>query len=148
MTFTDWFRPRMDGSLHWQQALVLSIGVLSLLGPVSLWWRYEVQPKAGTQEVVRRSLGPNSRFQVAEIFNELDGHTDLLPVQTYADTLVCGSAVIDGRRTVGAVLARARARGRVYDAVVVSPKRPESGRYPGVGPLALEICAKEASPGI
>ena len=87
MTFVDWFRPRIDGTLHWQQALALSIGVLILLGPVSFWWRYEVQPKAAAREAVERSLGHDSRFRVTEIFNELDRHTDLLPVRSYADTL-------------------------------------------------------------
>ena len=148
MTFVDWFRPRIDGTLHWQQALALSIGVLILLGPVSFWWRYEVQPKAAAREAVELSLGPDSRFRVTEIFNELDRHTDLLPVRSYADTLVCGSALIDGRPTVVAVLARTRVRGRVHSAAVVSTKRPEHWRYPGVGPEVLKICAKEMGPGI
>ena len=86
MTFADWFRPRIDRSLHWQQALALATGVLILFGPVSIWWRYEVQPKAGAREAVERSPGPESGFRTAEIFNELDRHADLLPVRTYADT--------------------------------------------------------------
>jgi hypothetical protein len=145
MTFSDWFRPRIDGSLHWQQALALTIGVLILLGPVSFWWRYEVQPKAAAQEAVERSLGPDSHFEVTEIFNELGGHAGLLPVRTYADTLVCGSALIDGRRTVAGVLARTYHRGRLYDVAVIWPKRPESWRYPRVGPPALAVCARELS---
>lgn len=145
MTFSDWFRPRIDGTLHWQQALALTIGVLILLGPVSFWWRYEVQPKAAAREVVERSLGPDSRFKVTEIFNELDGHAGLLPVRTYADTLVCGSALIDGRRSVVALLAQTYRRGHLHDAAVIWSGRPESWRYPGVGPAALAVCAREFS---
>lgn len=146
MTFADWFSPRIDGTLHWQQSLALSIAVVIVLGPVGLWWRYEAQPAAAAREAVEYVLGPDSRFQVAEIFNEVDRRGDLLPVRTYAETLVCGSAAIEGRRTVVAVLARTRSRGGVYDAAVISPERPETWRYPGIGPSALEICAKEVGP--
>ncbi len=49
MTFTDWFRLRIDGSLRWQQALAVSIGVLILLGPA----RHASRRRRGLAQAVR-----------------------------------------------------------------------------------------------
>lgn len=143
MTLADWFSPRMDGTLHWQQSLAITLGVAILVGPTYFWWRYDHTPKAYAAEEAVRALGADSDFRATRLFNSLNQH-HILTMRTRADTLICGTALIDGARAPVAFLADARRRGRLVDRVLFTPEAIEHPLYPDLGPEVLAICAAEA----
>lgn len=144
MTLSDWLHPRMDGSLHWQQSLAITLACVMVGVPTYLWWRYDAQPKGQAAEAVRRALGEGSAFEADRVLNMLPFH-DVMPPESRARTLICGWATVDGVRTRAAVLARTYRRGGLTDIAVITPDRPETARYPGTGPRALEVCAEETA---
>ncbi len=143
MTLADWLSPRMDGTLHWQQSLAITLIAVLVGGPTYLWWRYDHGPKAEAAYAARQALGPSVEFRGTRIFASLDQH-GLLPVETGPNrALICGIAEIDGVRTPVAVLGRARRRGYLVETAVFTPSDDDHWRYPGIGPLVLDLCVRE-----
>lgn len=147
MRLADWFRPRIDGTLHWQQALAIMIATMIVIGPVNFWWRYEGGPRATANEAVTGAFGQQSDFRVTRILNQLEGHPDLFPHRTGADTLVCGTAVIEGERVPIGMLARTRHRGRLVDVVLFRSGLTKNWRYPDAGPQVVDLCERQAPAG-
>ncbi len=143
MTLSDWLHPRMDGSLHWQQSLAITVVFTLIAGPGYLWWTYDAQPKAVASEAVAWTLGPASDFQPTRILNSLSLHEGVFTQPNGADTMICGTVLADGLREPIAVLAERRRRQGLHNIVVITPGRIETSRYPGAGPEALDWCARE-----
>jgi hypothetical protein len=145
MTLADWFSPRMDGTLHWPQSLAIMLGITLLVGPAYYWWRYDQAPKATAAYEVRMAFGPNSTFEPTRLFNSLDQHDGLFPRRIGADVLVCGVVQVGDDRAPVALLARRTHRGRLTSEALFSPGWERHGLYRDVGPMVLELCAREAA---
>ena len=137
-----WFGLQPDGRLHWSQKVAGALLALAVFVPVTLGFRLAGAPKLEAERAVEASFGPAADFKATKIFNSL--YQTPPSAHLGRHQLVCGTAKVDGKVTVIAVLSRTGRRGRTHSPEIFTPERFRGRLYPAAGPTVLGMCESAA----